>query len=99
MQRMIAQDARIPHSALRTVRPLDLEEQVRFETSVTKLRRMPLWINDMASDITMIEKVVREIATTPPLSFVIIDYLQLIDAPPGFRGDRRAQVEYVSKRV
>ena len=99
MQRMIAQDAQIDHGALRTVRALDPDEQRRFDTSVARLRKLPLWINDSATDIATVEKVIREIATAPPLSFVILDYLHLIDPPANFRGDRRVQVEYVSKKL
>ena len=62
------------------------------------LSRLPVWLCEEAVSIADVTRLVEHWPFTPPLSLVIVDYLQLVRAPRDIR-ERRHQVEYVSQAL
>jgi replicative DNA helicase len=95
MRRIIAQDSRIPASTIKSGFFTDAEYHV-LTTSYGQLATLPLWLCDQALSLADIIRLVERWAFTPALGLVIVDYLQLVQAPREIR-DRRLQVEAVSQ--
>jgi replicative DNA helicase len=96
-RRLIAQEAQIDAMGLRRGR-LELGELASLRYHLSAIRGLPIWITDDAGTVEDVARFAREIAWQPRLGLVIIDYLQLVDAPPGAESHRLA-VEGVSTEL
>src|SRR5918997_6578332 len=96
VQRLISQTTRIPAQALRSGN-VKAEDWPKLLRGVAQVSRAPIWIDDTAG-VTLMEiraKVRRlasqlNVAGGPPLSLVVVDYLQLM-VVQGSRNDNRQQ--------
>lgn len=93
-RRLVAQDARIPASALRRA-DLDNDASVALYQSLNRLRQLPIYLTDQAVSLDQIAALV---ASMSALGLVIVDYLQLVRAPREIK-ERRLQVEHVSSSL
>lgn len=93
--RMLAQEGPINATWLRK-RDLREADWVTANVAIERLEELPIFITHASIDIDEIRRLVAIQADEGPLGLVIIDYLQLIEAPPGIK-ERRLQVEFVSK--
>lgn len=94
LNRMLAQTGRIRASGLRSGR-LTPTEYHQMRQAYDTLHPLPLWLDDQTKTVEQITGAVERWPYTPPLSLVVVDYLQLVRAPRGIQ-DRRLQVEHVS---
>lgn len=94
LNRMLAQTGRIRAAGLRSGR-LTPTEYHQMRKGYDTLHPLPLWLDDQTKTVEQITGVVERWPYTPPLSLVVVDYLQLVRAPRGIQ-DRRLQVEHVS---
>lgn len=92
--RMLAQEGPVNATSLRK-RDLTLNHWSTIELAIEKLQALPIFVTHENVDITAIRRLVGAFVDEGPLGLLIVDYLQLIDAPKGVR-DRRLQVEAVS---
>jgi replicative DNA helicase len=69
----------------------------KIDAPSSELNALPIFITHDNVDVDEIRRLVGVLADEGPLGLVIVDYLQLIDAPAGIQ-ERRLQVEAVSKR-
>ena len=92
-RRVLAQAAGVDSLALKTGRLGD-GEWYAIRAALPKLRTLPMWFADQAMTVDAIEALVSGFAEHPPLGLLVVDYLQLVEAPG--ESDRQ-QVEYVSK--
>lgn len=92
-RRMLAQEARVRATALKTGRIGD-GEWVLIEGGLSRLRGLPIWLTDQAATLAHIEGMAHSFP--PPLDLLIVDYLQLVQAPAGIE-DIRLQVQAVSR--
>lgn len=92
-RRMLAQEARVRATALKTGRVGD-GEWVLIEGGLSRLRGLPIWLTDQAATLAHIEGMAH--GFPPPLDLLIVDYLQLVQAPAGIE-DVRLQVQAVSR--
>jgi len=86
--RILCAEARIPHHHLKqgTVSDTDMARAIRRVPAITEA---PLWINDGALlSLPMLRARVRNLTRTRGLRLVIVDYLQLMQAP---RAETRQQ--------
>ena len=93
-RRLVAQEAKL--SATRLKRgPLYREERLVVDAAIARLN-IPLWLTDTV--VTIAE--LAEMVTAFPLRFglIIVDYLQLMEAPRE-RADRRGQIEAISQAL
>jgi replicative DNA helicase len=96
VQRLISQTTRIPAQALRSGN-VKAEDWPKLVRGVAEVSRAPIWIDDTAG-VTLMEiraKVRRlasqlNVAGGPPLSLVVVDYLQLM-VGQGSRAENRQQ--------
>lgn len=93
--RMIAQEGQVNATWLRK-RELTDENWWRINQAVEQLAQMPVWLTHEKLTIDDIRRIVGIMVDDGALSLLIVDYLQLIDAPPNIN-ERRLQVEAVSK--
>jgi replicative DNA helicase len=89
-RRMLAQAGKVRASYLRSGVGVDME----YAGAVaSRLSGLPIWIADTAASMLDVNSV---LASVPqPVDFLVIDYLQLLQAPREIR-DRRHQVEFIS---
>jgi replicative DNA helicase len=95
--RMLSQTGEIDATRLRK-RDLTEYHWHKIDAAVEQLAELPIFITHDSIDIDEIRRLVGVLADEAPLGLVIVDYLQLIDAPAGIQ-ERRLQVEAVSKRL
>jgi replicative DNA helicase len=103
VQRLIAQVTRIPAQALRSgnVRAEDWPKLVR---GVAEVSRAPIWIDDTAG-VTLMEMraKVRRLSSRlnaeggPPLSLVVVDYLQLMVGQGNRSENRQQEIAEISR--
>jgi replicative DNA helicase len=103
VQRLISQHTRIPTQALRSgnVKPDDWPKLLH---GVGEVSKAPIWIDDTAG-ITLMEMraKVRRLSSRllaeggPPLSLVVIDYLQLMIGGGSARENRQQEVAEISR--
>ena len=103
VQRLIAQVTRIPAQALRSgnVRAEDWPKLVR---GVAEVSRAPIWIDDTAGVTLMEMRVkVRRLSSRlnaeggPPLSLVVVDYLQLMVGQGNRSENRQQEIAEISR--
>jgi replicative DNA helicase len=95
--RMLSQTGELDATRLRK-RDLTEYHWHKIDAAVEQLAALPIFITHDSIDIDEIRRLVGVLADEAPLGLVIVDYLQLIDAPAGIQ-ERRLQVEAVSKRL
>ncbi len=103
VQRLISQNTRIPAQALRSgnVRAEDWPKLVR---GVAQVSRAPIWIDDTAG-VTLMEMraKVRRLSSRlnaeggPPLSLVVVDYLQLMVGQGNRSENRQQEIAEISR--
>jgi replicative DNA helicase len=93
-RRMIAQAGKIPAKDIRRARASAWPAIVRV---AGKLSELPIWITDNARSVPDVHGLCEQEMPRHP-DLVIVDYLQLLDSP-GTTGERRHQVEAVSKQL
>lgn len=97
LNRLLAQTGRIPALELRSGR-LSPSSYARLTHAMGNLKPLPLWLDDRAESMAQIETMVLRWPFTPRLSLVVVDYLQLVNAPKDIR-ERRHQVEHISRSL
>jgi hypothetical protein len=97
-RRLVAQELEMSARSLKRG-VLNDAERADFLTLVPKMRTLPIWLNQVTTDVPGIEREIESFPAPPPLGLVVVDYLQLMDATGvSARPDqRRLQVEAVSK--
>lgn len=94
-RRLVAQDGRIRATSLKRA-DLNAQEQWALQTSLTRLRDLPLFFTDDAVSLAEIVDLVTAVESEAPVALIVVDYLQLVRAPRDIR-ERRHQVEAVSQ--
>lgn len=89
-RRMIAQEGKLPASQLKTG-DVDIAEVSHV---AARLSELPIWITDSARSLANIAEALD--AVPGGIDLLIVDYLQLVQAPKAIR-ERRLQVESVSQ--
>lgn len=89
-RRMISQEGMLPASKLK-LGDIDMSE---VSPVAARLSDLPIWITDTARSLTHVGEAMDSVA--PEIDLLIVDYLQLIQAPREIR-ERRLQVEAVSQ--
>jgi replicative DNA helicase len=92
--RMIANVGQVDATRLR-LRKWYGDDQQRIGLAMKDLSRRPVFMTHARLDVKDIDRVVSALTQEVPLGLVIVDYLQLISAPPGVT-ERRHQVDAVS---
>lgn len=103
VQRLISQTTRIPAQALRSGN-VKAEDWPRLVRGVAEVSRAPIWIDDTAG-VTLMEMraKVRRLASQlgargePPLSLVVIDYLQLMIGQGSRSENRQQEIAEISR--
>ena len=103
VQRLISQTTRIPAQALRSGN-VKAEDWPRLVRGVAEVSRAPIWIDDTAG-VTLMEMraKVRRLASqlgargAPPLSLVVIDYLQLLIGQGSRSENRQQEIAEISR--
>jgi replicative DNA helicase len=92
--RMLSQEGPVNATTLRK-RDLSPQHWSTIDLAIEQLQALPIFITHAELDINEIRRLAGIFADEGPLGLVIVDYLQLIDAPAGIK-ERRLQVEAVS---
>lgn len=95
--RMLSQEGEIDATRLRRRDLLPVHWQ-KIEMAVDRLSELPIFLTHDNVDVDEIRRLVGLLVDEGQLGLLIVDYLQLIDAPAGIQ-ERRLQVEAVSKRL
>lgn len=93
-RRIIAQEAEVDAMGLRRGH-LEAGDMARLRLQLSAIRGLPIWITDNAPRIADIERFASTTPWLPKLGLVIVDYLQLVEAPEGAESHRLA-IESVS---
>lgn len=96
-RRLIAQEARVSASSLRTGR-LAGGEEYAVASTLPRLARLPIWLTDEAVSIKEITDLLSLWPNAEPVGLLVVDYLQLVRAPREIK-ERRLQVEAVSQTL
>lgn len=94
-RRLLAQEGPIRATALRSGRLSD-EDWLTLPPTMARLQTLPIWLTDEAMTIREIAAMTTGFTGSPGLGLLIVDYLQLVQAPREIR-ERRHQVEAVSQ--
>ncbi|HVL67184.1 MAG TPA: DnaB-like helicase C-terminal domain-containing protein [Vicinamibacterales bacterium] len=92
--RMLSQEGPVHATTLRK-RDLSPQHWSTIDLAVESLSSLPIFLTHAKLDVDEIRRIVAIFAGESPLGLLVVDYLQLIDAPPGIK-ERRQQVEAVS---
>lgn len=92
--RMVAQEGPV-HATLLRKRKLEPAHWRTIELAVEQLEGLPVFLTHTNIDIDEIRRIVGVLCEEGKLDLLVVDYLQLINAPAGIR-ERRMQVEAVS---
>lgn len=92
--RMLAQAGPVNATFLRK-RDLSPQHWSTIDLTVEQLSALPVFMTHAELDIDAIRRIVGTFADEGQIGLVIVDYLQLIDAPAGIK-ERRLQVEAIS---
>jgi replicative DNA helicase len=92
--RLLAQEGPVNATMLRK-RDLSPQHWCTIDLACEQLQALPIFITHAELNVDEIRRIAGVMADDGPLGLVIVDYLQLIDAPPGLK-ERRLQVEAVS---
>ncbi len=103
VQRLISQTTRIPAQALRSGN-VKAEDWPKLLRGVAQVSEAPIWIDDTAG-VTMMEMraKVRRLASQltaqggPPLSLVVVDYLQLMVGQSSRNDNRQQEIAEISR--
>lgn len=96
-RRLVAQELEMSARSLKRGVLSELE-RAALGTGLPKMRGLPIWLNQVTSDIPGIEREIQSFPVPPALGLVVVDYLQLMDAgSPGRPDQRRLQIEAISK--
>ncbi len=95
--RMLVQETRVFATSLRR-NTVDDYDKSRIRSALPALRGLPVWVTDEATSIRQVVTMVARWGKQHEGGLVLIDFLQLINAPKTIR-DRRLQVEYVSRTL
>jgi replicative DNA helicase len=97
--RLLSQETALPVSHLRRGQ-ITLAQQQEVKRAASILRSLPLLIVDGASPVPVhvLAAIARREHRREPLSLIIVDYLQLIEPPPG-REQRHQQIGKISSRL
>jgi replicative DNA helicase len=93
--RMLSQEGPVHATAVRK-RDFHVAQQLTIDAALERLEELPILVTHAELTVDDIRRVVGILADEAPVGLVVVDYLQLIDAPPGIN-ERRFQVEAVSK--
>jgi len=96
-RRWLAQQAHVAASKLRQ-RDLDADEWQRLLAAQPRLASLPVSVSDDTFSLRQIAALVRAgRKEAPPLRYLVIDYLQLLQGPKAARNDgRRLEIEAIS---
>lgn len=95
--RMLSQETPLDATKLRK-RDLSDYQWNQIGVAVERLSDLPIYLTHDNVDVDEIRRLVGTLVDEGTLGLLIVDYLQLIDAPAGIQ-ERRLQVEAVSKRL
>ena len=96
-----ARMARIDRTRIRAIN-LETDDWVRLERVADKFAQYDIWWNHGFSSITDIDKIVVEIEEAENIEFdvIVIDYIQLMEAPEvKSSGNRVTELEYISRNL
>jgi replicative DNA helicase len=96
-RRVLAQVTRVHATALRKG-VLDADEWARLEAALPKLHALPVWLTHRAVSAVQVEASIRAAHEQHGIRFVVVDYLQLIQAPRSI-AEKRLAVEFVSQTL
>lgn len=97
-QRFLCAEAIIDSQRLRTGRLRD-NEWAKISRSVGRLAEAPIFIDDTAAlDIIKLSSRARRMALENKIGLLIIDYMQLMDAPQGY-DNRQQEISYISRSL
>lgn len=91
--------SRIDRTRIRAIN-LDNEDWVRLERAAEKFSKYNIWWNHGFSSVTDIDKIVTEMEVANDIVFdaIIVDYIQLMEAPEiKSAGNRSTEIEYISR--
>lgn len=98
-KRLLASELHIPYQRLRDDALLP-KDQNKIVASEPAFHRMPLFVNDNANlSITDIKRHARSVNRRSPLKAVVIDYIGLMSAPYGYRGERQQFIADMSRQL
>ncbi len=95
VRRFLSQTSRIPATTIKIGR-FTPEQNTALLAAMGALTPLPMWLDDQILSVAEITQTVKDWTLSPPLGLLIVDYLQLVQAPRQIR-DRRLQVEAVSQ--
>lgn len=96
LHRMACSRSRVDSNAMRTgnLRP---DQRMAFMRAMSEIDAMPLYFDDTTScTVSAIHAAIRRLNAVRPVGFVVIDYLQLMEAP-GRHENRNQSVSAVSR--
>jgi replicative DNA helicase len=96
-RRVLAQVAGISATGLRAAE-LDGLEWERVVAALPRLHGLPVWFSDRPATVEQIDGLIRAAVARHAVRLVVVDYLQLIQAPRGVT-DRRLAVEAASRML
>jgi replicative DNA helicase len=95
-RRLVVQASGLPANIVRATALQGPDDQDRIARALHRLRHMPIWLSEQATAIDDIRAMVAMLKEQANLSYLLVDYLQLVRAPREIK-DRRLQVEHVSQ--
>ena len=99
--RSLSGKARIPATILQQVRHLTAHDIPRIESAARDLSPLPIFIEDSSDpSIGTLERIARQYTRKQRIKFIVVDYLQLLDASDTKRGRTRQEiVAEISRRL
>lgn len=97
--RMLATEAAVPLQKLRTGKLYD-EERRRIKEAAARISAAKILVDDSTSaDVDDVRAAIRRLVRREGVGFVVIDYLQLLEARSARNDGRTAEVGYISRQL
>lgn len=99
-QKLLSAEAHVEHSKIRLGKGITQDDYDRIKKANEKLKSVNLYVDDNPElDLVRLQaKCLKQSASPQGLDLVIIDYLQLMKAPPG-KNNREQEIAEISRNV
>ncbi len=100
IKRMISSESMIEQREFNKMSQMSQISNARLTTSIDKIRRLNLWIDDSASlKIGELSWKARKLNSLHNLDLIVIDYLQLIESETNTRDNRQQAIADISRQL
>lgn len=100
MEKIISAEAHVKHKRIRMGKEIDMDDWDKIQKAKEKFKKANFFIDDHPQlDLVRLQSQLQKMSAKPEgLDLVVIDYLQLMQAPPG-KSSREQEIAEISRNI